>query len=41
VDTVEHTDRDDTSAPVRGDLVLAPPALHDGKPTTRRSHWRR
>ena len=31
VNTVEHADGDDTSAPVRGDLVLAPPALHDGQ----------
>ena len=40
VDTVEHTDGDDTSAPVRGDLILAPPALHNGKPTTRQGRWR-
>ena len=35
--TVEHADRDDASAPVRGDLVLPPPALHSGKPTAPRS----
>jgi hypothetical protein len=28
VDTVEHADGDDTSAPVRRDLTLASPALH-------------
>ena len=29
VHSVEHADRDDASAPVRGDLILTPPALHD------------
>jgi len=33
VHAVEHTDRQDTSAPVGGYLVLAAPALHSGKPT--------
>ena len=33
VHPVEHADRDDTSAPVRGDLILPPPALHSRKPT--------
>jgi hypothetical protein len=28
MNTVEHADRDDTSAPVRRDFVLSPPALH-------------
>ena len=35
VHTVEHADRDDASTPVRGDLVLPPPALHSRKPTAR------
>jgi DtxR family Mn-dependent transcriptional regulator len=35
VDTVEYADRQDTSAPVRGDVVPAPPPLHDCQPTTR------
>jgi hypothetical protein len=26
---IEHADSDDASAPVRGDLILTPPALHD------------
>ena len=34
--TVEHADGHDTSAPVRGDLVRPPPALHSRKPTARR-----
>ncbi len=29
VHAVEHADGDDTSAPVGGDFVLTPPALHD------------
>jgi hypothetical protein len=29
VDTVEHPDRENTSAPVGGNLVLTPPALHN------------
>ncbi len=35
MNAVEHADRDDASAPVRGDLVLPPPALHSRKPTAR------
>ena len=35
VHTVEHADRQDTSAPVCGDVVPAPPPLHDRKPTAR------
>jgi DtxR family Mn-dependent transcriptional regulator len=41
VHPVEHADGDDASAPVRGDLILTPPALHDRKPTTRQSPRRR
>ncbi|MDF2582014.1 MAG: DtxR family transcriptional regulator [Mycobacterium sp.] len=33
--TVEHADREDTSAPVRGNIVPAPPPLHSCKPTAR------
>lgn len=35
VHTVEHAYRQDTSAPVCGDVVPAPPPLHDRKPTAR------
>ncbi len=35
VHTVEHPDGEHASAPVRGDLVLAAPPLHDRKPTAR------
>ena len=31
--TVEHPDGEHASAPVRGNLVLAAPPLHDRKPT--------
>lgn len=33
--TVEHADREDTSAPVCGDVFPSPPPLHGSKPTTR------
>ena len=33
--TVEYADRQDTSAPVRGDIVPAPPPLHSCQPTAR------
>ena len=32
---VEHADGEDASSPIRGDPILAPPALHTGKPTAR------
>jgi DtxR family Mn-dependent transcriptional regulator len=41
VHAVEHADRDDASAPVRGDFILTPPALHVCKSTARRTRWRR
>ena len=33
---IEYPDGEHTSAPIRGDLVLPTPALHDRKPTARR-----
>jgi hypothetical protein len=36
MDPVEHSDGEYASAPVRGDLVLAAPPLHDRKPTAQR-----